>query len=162
MPKPQTQMVTGQRGAREAEDNAAAAQEQAKDALVQRLSQAARTADVTDGPVRFSSRFKAFRLQITSPDDYKDANGRVIRGKPKVARFDNYSFVTSDPEIIKAIREYPRYGVEVFETAVVEKAARQAQVANVVAQVNNDPEFRRQLLSVLENGDDFTMPTAGR
>lgn len=170
--KAQTKIVSGQRGAKDAEDAAERAQkldqehnQRVLEASLKAASAPAPTAEELDEegklktPIEFQSRYKEFRLQITSPADiFVPATGQVIKSKPKVAQFHNYTFKTTDAEIVKKIRQYQRFGDVVFETAVVQAAAEKAQVEQILSTISEQPSVRRKVLAALEGRDEFKMP----
>ncbi len=166
-------MVSGRRGAKDSEDAAQKAQDAESDRqqrilaasleATEKAKKAAAKVEVDENgqlstPVEFGSRFKEFRVQITSPaDTFVPATGQVIKGRPKFAQFHDYSFRTTDAEIVKKLREYRHFGTMVFETSIVTAASEAAVVENILSTIKSDPKVRQQVLASLE-GREFAMP----
>lgn len=149
--KKRNAIVNGRRGAVEAENKAASEQQE----LAQNVSilSAVQKEEKYDGkkPVTFTSRYGRHRIQITAPADiYNPATGRIVRGRPKVAQFDNYTFTTSDVEIVESLRAHRLYGFELFEAAVMQQAADDAVSNQILSQIEANPSVRSRVLAVLE------------
>lgn len=154
-------ILNGKRGGRESEDKANAQQEQELAQSVSALSSVQKNEEY-DGkaPVTFTSRWRRHRIQITSPaDQFEPSTGKILRGRPVVAQFDNFTFTTSDKMIVNALRKTAKYGIEVFESAIVQAATEDAIEAQVLSAIEANPALRRRVTSVLE-GKSFPNPKA--
>lgn len=102
MPATAPEVLTGQRptGAQRMDLIRAAAARQERGA---ELTQAPFAAE---GTTLYQSRIRRYRVQITAPGDVTDRyTGRVEKGKPIAAQFDDFYYVNAarDPEVRKLI-----------------------------------------------------------
>lgn len=154
-------IVNGVRGAQSSEDAAAAKQADLA-AAVAALSVATKAApedqDIVAGKkVVFESKYKDFRLQITSPEEEYLGNGKFRRPKGKIAKFTNHTYETDDPDVVKAIRNFRFYGDWVWDVENVRKAVVEATHKSILQTLQANPEVRRLVLAELE-GEEFSMP----
>jgi hypothetical protein len=112
------------------------------------LAQAARPARADE--VVFHARARNYMFQVTAPAPRFDpATGRFYEDRPKVAKFQNSEYRTSDPEVIAILKASNAYGSDFWDAAeLAEKNRQQSEVA-LLERLKADPELTARVLSRL-------------
>jgi hypothetical protein len=103
--------------------------------------------------VVFQARAKNYIFQITAPAPIFDpATGRVLEGRPRAAKFQASEYRTSDPETIAIMKADRAYGVgrDFWDVAEMQQRAAEANEAQLLRQLEADPELAKKLLQRLQ------------
>lgn len=127
-------------------------------------------ADIPAGKVVFQAVALRYRLQLTAPEERKLSDGRVIRDRALVAKFDDGLIVLDekkDAHTIELIRNHQDYGTDFwdFQEKIAQARARKTEEAvKSLADVAATPEGRQRLREALaaSGDDDFAAPKAGK
>lgn len=94
---------------------------------------------------------QSMRLQATAEPEVRDEQGRKVRdGVAKVVPFENGMVITNRPDWIEAIENsYAKNDGHIVDMDVLDAKAKEDRRSRLMAEVNDDPEFRARLASLL-------------
>lgn len=138
----------------------------------ERSAELAQAPIAAEGTTLYQSRYRRYRVQITAPGDVTDRyTGRVEKGKPIAAQFDDFYYVNAvkDPEVHKLIDDalmanfyyglMSDFWLAKDKTAQIVKASIDSAVhairANMALIKDTQPEVMHDLLRELKAGGMF-------
>lgn len=148
------EMITGARGPRDQRTAQAEAQvaERRPGALV-----------IPDNEVWFQAKYRRYRVQLTAPQDERLPDGRIRRGAPIVAQFDDYFLrlkldKKKDEEKLNYLLEHDSLGTDFWNFQTILDAQKESARTQAVSTLA-DPEQRKLIIAALQaEGVEFELP----